>query len=166
MRIISNQHELALWALFDSNREFYRERETLAANILSRSDVSLLIDQRLAEYRSNGGVTFVILMNQQLVGMVAVRAISWNERKCSIGYLLGQEFTGRGLGFRVLSNVLNFAFEELGMQRIEATTSTRNLPSIALLEKLDFHREGILHADVQIGERWIDDYVFVKTKKQ
>ena len=46
---------------------------------------------------------------------------------------------------------MRFAFEELGLRRIEADVDPRNEASIRLLERLGFQREGYLR------ERWLVD---------
>jgi RimJ/RimL family protein N-acetyltransferase len=47
-----------------------------------------------------------------------------------------------------LERLLDFAFHELGLRRIEADVDPNNARSIATLERLGFRREGYLR------ERW------------
>jgi len=45
--------------------------------------------------------------------------------------------------------VLDFAFGELRLHRLEADVDPRNLPSLRVLDRLGFTREGVLR------ERWL-----------
>lgn len=46
--------------------------------------------------------------------------------------------------FKALSALLNFAFEDLGLNRLEADVDPRNTALVRGLEKLGFKREGYL----------------------
>lgn len=51
--------------------------------------------------------------------------------------------------FKPLRALLNFAFEDLGLNRLEADVDPRNMASVRGLENLGFKREGYLR------ERWV-----------
>jgi ribosomal-protein-alanine N-acetyltransferase len=66
---------------------------------------------------------------------------NWN-RRLEIGFMLHPAFHDRGFMAEALATLLAFCFEELPMQRIEATTSPENARAIRLIEKLGFRCEG------------------------
>lgn len=70
------------------------------------------------------------------------------HRRAELGYSIQRERWGRGLGTEAASALLAFAFERLDLRRIEADVDPRNQPSIRVLEKLGFVREGLLR------QRW------------
>lgn len=55
-----------------------------------------------------------------------------------------------------LSLALTQAFRVLELHRVEANIQPDNLRSIALVERLGFHREGFSPAYLKIGGRWRD----------
>ena len=57
------------------------------------------------------------------------------------------------------STLLRFAFEELGLHRVEADVDPRNEASIRLLQRLGFQREGYLRERYFVGEE-ISDTIF------
>ncbi len=61
-----------------------------------------------------------------------------------IGYDLKHEFWNKGIMTEVLTEVIRFGFEEMGLHRIQALVRPGNLPSFKLLEKLNFTQEGRL----------------------
>jgi RimJ/RimL family protein N-acetyltransferase len=66
------------------------------------------------------------------------------HRRGEIGYALGRPHWRQGYIAEVLPVVIRFAFEELGLHRIEADVDPRNTASLRVLERLGFRREGYL----------------------
>lgn len=58
-----------------------------------------------------------------------------------IGFSYLPEYNGKGYAFEMASKVLQFAFEKLGKEKIQAITIPGNAPSIKLLEKLGLKYE-------------------------
>ena len=61
-----------------------------------------------------------------------------------IGYDLAQAYWNRGIMTEALAAVLQFGFERMELNRIEAMVMLENTPSMQLLRKLGFQEEGIL----------------------
>lgn len=79
-----------------------------------------------------------------VVGTCTLFHVDREHRRCDVGFALGRRFWGRGIASKALSLLLRFAFEELGVHRVEADADPRNERSLRLLERLGFEREGLL----------------------
>lgn len=64
--------------------------------------------------------------------------------RADLGYDLRYDYWNMGIMTETLDAVINFTFQTLGVNRIEAAVSTENNSSIRVLEKLGFVKEGIL----------------------
>jgi [ribosomal protein S5]-alanine N-acetyltransferase len=64
--------------------------------------------------------------------------------KAELGYWLVQAYRGRGLATAGARAIARYAFEELGLKRVEATASSCNTKSQHVLEKAGFASEGFL----------------------
>lgn len=73
-----------------------------------------------------------------------------------LGYMLGAPFTGYGYMTEAVGLALRFAFVELGLHRVEANVQPSNLPSIRVLERNGFSKEGFSRRYLKIGGRWRD----------
>ena len=73
-----------------------------------------------------------------------------------LGYMLGAGFTGRGYMTESVALVLRFAFDELKLHRVEANVQPSNLPSIRVLLRNGFSKEGFSRRYLKIGGRWRD----------
>ncbi|WP_314173756.1 GNAT family N-acetyltransferase [Streptomyces winkii] len=60
----------------------------------------------------------------------------------ALGYVAFASTTGRGYMTEGLRLVMELAFGELGLHRLEANIQPANAPSIRLVERLGFRREG------------------------
>jgi ribosomal-protein-alanine N-acetyltransferase len=74
----------------------------------------------------------------KLLGTICLWKISKEEAKAEIGYELLPENHGKGIMQEVIPRVLQFGFEEIKLEMIEAELSPRNLKSVRLLEKNNF----------------------------
>ena len=67
------------------------------------------------------------------------------NRFCAeIGYELSQAYWRKGIMSEALTAMIQFGFEKMELNRIEATVMLENTASMKLLEKLGFIQEGIL----------------------
>jgi RimJ/RimL family protein N-acetyltransferase len=85
----------------------------------------------------------------ELIGTVSLFALDLGNRRAEIGYALHRSVWGHGYAAEAVTGVVDHAFCELGLNRLEADIDPRNEASARLLERLGFRREGLLR------ERWI-----------
>ena len=83
-----------------------------------------------------------------IIGTSTLFHLANNNYRAEIGYALGREHWGRGYMQEALRALLNYAFGELNLERLEADVDPRNTASIRTLERLGFQQEGYLR------ERW------------
>lgn len=84
----------------------------------------------------------------ELIGTCSLFGIHREHLRGVIGYALRPPFWGQGLAGEMLRLALDFAFDALALNRIEADIDPLNLASCALVERAGFQREGYLR------ERW------------
>jgi len=79
----------------------------------------------------------------RVIGGVGFTKVDLFQEKAEIGYWLGEKYWRQGIMSEALEKMLDFAFNELNLRRIEAGTFAENLASQRLLEKFGFRKEGI-----------------------
>ena len=79
-----------------------------------------------------------------VIGTCTLTHLSNIHERAEIGFALRQARWGQGLGSEAVAGVIAFAFNQLGLHRIEADVDPRNERSLKLLERLGFQREGHL----------------------
>jgi RimJ/RimL family protein N-acetyltransferase len=86
----------------------------------------------------------------------------WNpvHRSASLGYVLDEAAWGSGYATEAACALLEWAFETLDLNRVQAETDTRNGASARVLEKLGFVREGTLREDCIVNGEVSDSWVY------
>jgi [ribosomal protein S5]-alanine N-acetyltransferase len=81
-------------------------------------------------------------------------------RSARMGYCLDESAWGKGFATEAAGAVLQWAFDTLDLNRVQAETDTRNIASGRVLEKLGFVREGTLREDCIVDGEVSDSWVF------
>jgi len=86
----------------------------------------------------------------------------WNPdfRSASLGYCFDSAAWGRGYATEAARAVVQWGFETLDLNRVQAETDTRNVASASVLEKVGFVREGTLREDCIVNGEVSDSWVF------
>lgn len=81
-------------------------------------------------------------------------------QSASVGYWLAEAAGGRGLATQAVAELVEFAFTEFGLHRLEAGTIPHNLRSQAVLARNGFVRFGYAPRYLQIAGAYTDHILF------
>ena len=86
----------------------------------------------------------------------------WNRdfRSATLTFCLDDAAWGHGYATEAAHALVDWAFETLDLNRVQAEADTRNLASARVLEKLGFLREGTLREDCIVNGEVSDSWVF------
>jgi ribosomal-protein-serine acetyltransferase len=85
-----------------------------------------------------------IFRHRKVIGSIGYVKFNWISKRTEIGYWIALDAEGRGLISRSCRLLIDYAFDELGMNRIEIRCAASNSRSRAIPERLGFLQEGIL----------------------
>ena len=72
----------------------------------------------------------------RLIGTANLVDINWKDRNAFHGMLLGdKDIRGKGYGIDTIMAIMRYAFEELGLQRLDGSMIDYNKPSIGVYTK-------------------------------
>jgi ribosomal-protein-alanine N-acetyltransferase len=164
LRFLQETDVDALVDLHRRNREFFqaytpkRSEEFYTVEYQrKRIQESLTLKEEDKQY------TFGIFLTakDELIGIVELTEIVRGPlQSCWIGYYLDQGQNGRGYMTEAVRLVVDYAFDVLGLHRIEAGVMPHNIGSIRVLEKAGFHKEGLNRKNVKINGKWEDHLHF------
>ena len=104
---------------------------------------------------------FAILDEERIAGTVALSHVARGPHEsANLGYWVAERVNGRGLATRAVGELIEVAFGELGLHRLEAGTLVDNLASQRVLEKNGFESIGIARGYLHIGGEWRDHMLF------
>lgn len=111
-----------------------------------------------AAYNDGAAVTFAITTKHNaLRGAVSLQLTRAHSRG-ELGYWIGQPYWGQGLATEAVQRVLQYAFEDLNLNRVQASHLPRNPASGRVMEKVGMTREG-LHRERYLKDGRFEDVV-------
>jgi len=98
----------------------------------------------------------IFLLDGTVIGDIALQDIDWRNRSCSIGMGISKmEYRSKGYGTEAVRIILDYAFNNLGIERVTANTLEQNLAARRSLEKNGFVLEGRERKAVYFaGRKW------------
>lgn len=78
------------------------------------------------------------------IGATGIHGVSWRDRRAITGIVLGERSAwGKGYGTEVMQVRTRWAFEELGLHRLESECFVENVGSATCLERAGYRRIGV-----------------------
>jgi RimJ/RimL family protein N-acetyltransferase len=125
----------------------YRRGILTLGRYTSRATEEGWLDSTRADHEAGRAFTFGIVHadDGRLVGMVALKPVDYLTRSASVRSVIGRP-EDRRKGFLAQGRrlALEFAFFELGLNRVESRVLTTNTASINSIERAGYRREGLL----------------------
>lgn len=141
-------------------QEAEMQRWTMVPSPYSERDAREWLALSRDRWRSGEAATFVVAdaRTDEYLGGIGLRSGPWPVG--DVGYGLRAEVRGRGLMPRALRLLVDWAFAELALVRIELVTDADNRASQRVAEKVGFTREGVLRQRLEVKGRRSDCVMF------
>jgi len=94
----------------------------------------------------------------KVIGLLGL--ICQDHGQGEIGWALGVEYRGQGYATEAARALMDHGFNSLGLHRIHADTSSDNLASWRVMERLGMRREALLRGSVYEEGKWLDKYIY------
>jgi ribosomal-protein-alanine N-acetyltransferase len=126
-----------------------------------RSDDFFTLEVQLARIREEGRHSWMILDGDEPAGFVGLSNVVRGPLQSAIlSYWVDEAHNGRGLCTAAVAEVVQFAFGELALHRLEAGTLVDNVRSQRVLAKNGFERFGLARKYLLIAGEWRDHVLF------
>lgn len=132
-----------LYALAIANRDRLRPWFPWMTDTMQVTDTRAFVELSVARPAKNDGGEYALLVNDQLAGILGYHSINWTHRRTALGYWLDHRHEGHGLITRGVRCLLDQAFHDWKLHRIEITADVTNTRSRAVPQRLGFTFEGI-----------------------
>lgn len=145
-------------------KELCRDQEIAATTLsiphpFTLQDAVDWLEKKEMDFKEGNEIAWAVCIRQtgNLSGAVGLR-LEPKHNSGELGYWFGKSYWGRGYATEASREVLTFAFEELGLNRVEAHHMIGNEASGRVLEKLGMKYEGMHRQRIK---KW-DEYKDVK----
>jgi len=130
-----------------SNGEVNKYLDRQACNTME--DARDFINKVNENIQKNAALYWAITLRDSniLVGTICLYGFSDENNACEVGYELLPNFQGQGIMKEAAEEVIDYAFNTVKVQKIEAFLHIDNQLSIKLLEKLSFKKSSTSDAE-------------------
>jgi [ribosomal protein S5]-alanine N-acetyltransferase len=139
-------------------------REFLAPFDPIRDARYFTVEGQRERIQNEPGHAFAIVDGERIAGVMALSNVVYAAlRSANLGYWVAERHGGRGLATRAVGEIVEIAFGQLGLHRIEAGTLVDNVASQRVLEKNGFEQIGLARRYLLIAGEWRDHLLFQRT---
>jgi RimJ/RimL family protein N-acetyltransferase len=93
----------------------------------------------------------------EAIGVVGIKEIKKNNRSGLLYIVIGEkEYWGKGLGLEAELLTIHYGFKHLNLHRVLGSALENNPASIAVMEKVGFHHDGISRDEYFANGRFYD----------
>jgi RimJ/RimL family protein N-acetyltransferase len=132
------------WAIDGYNEQTAREYITIAR----------------ARWEEHTFYAFAVMRGGDLLGACTLSSVHSIYRFCNLGYWVRTSCRGQGIAGRAAKLAARFAFERLGLIRVEIVIALGNHASIRVAKKIGAHDEGILLNRIVVGKSIYDAHMY------
>jgi [ribosomal protein S5]-alanine N-acetyltransferase len=153
--LTENRDYLAPWSPLQDDAYFTEEgqREVIARQ-LTAYERGAMLPQLIVD--SDGKIAGSINLNSIIRGAF---------QNASVGYWVSQARAGHGLASAAVAEVIETAFGDLGLHRLDAQTLLHNTPSQHVLIRNGFRPFAVAESYLKIAGRWQDHIMFCLLNK-
>jgi len=95
--------------------------------------------------------------NEGAVGIATLKDIDWKNRRAGQGIKIrSSKYRARGIGTDTVMAIMRYAFDELGLHRLDSGRFEDNIASRKLYEKCGWHTEGRRREYIYKNGSWRD----------
>ncbi|MRN56103.1 GNAT family N-acetyltransferase [Paenibacillus monticola] len=126
-----------------------------------------LIQKWNQRFESNQAIRWGITLKSEnkVIGTCGFHGWMKNHYKAEIGYELTPKYWRQGFMTEVIEKVIEYGFNDLGLNRIEAFVEPGNMGSRKVLGKIEFTEEGTLKEHFYWRNRFVDTVIYALLKK-
>jgi ribosomal-protein-serine acetyltransferase len=110
--------------------------------------------------------TFVILYKEQFAGLIGIKDIDNLSRKGEMGYWISPEFQNKGIVTLSAKRLIEYAFCDLNLNRLQINAAVGNAQSNRVAQKLNFKHEGIIRDGVLLDSGYSDMNMYSLLKRE
>ncbi|KFF07484.1 GNAT family N-acetyltransferase [Flavobacterium reichenbachii] len=132
------------------------------ANSDSLEKAQNFIKESIEKEKTKEGFHFYArdVLTNNLIGYLCVKTINYRISKCEFGYFSDKDYQGKGITSKMVSDALDFCFNELMLNKVFICTSEVNIASQRVALKHNFKQEGILRNEFRNGDGELQNSVY------
>ncbi|MCC6682123.1 MAG: GNAT family N-acetyltransferase [Phycisphaeraceae bacterium] len=157
LRLVELHHAQELYDQIDRNREHLRPWFRWAPHVKDVEEVRREISDWLTLFARTGCFRTFIDVDGKSAGLVFYQNPEVPSRLVEIGFWLDAGCEGKGVMTKSAGFLMDYAFAELAMRRVQMKADVTNTRSRAVIERLGLTFEGVIRSAYRMPDgRYVD----------
>jgi ribosomal-protein-serine acetyltransferase len=168
LRLLEGHEALQLFTLTDDNRSYLRRWLPWLDDNANSENTLRFIEGTRERHGNREAAELGIFYRDNLVGMAGLDPLDWGPRRAEIGYWLSEDAQGLGIMHHTCRALIDYAFDEFDLNRLEIRCAVHNQRSRAVAERLGFQCEGVLRQVEWLYDHFVDHalYALLRAERQ
>ena len=117
-------------------------------------------------FYKNKGIYWAVadLETDQMIGAIGFHDLNYYNNRAEISYDLNYQYWGKGIMSKAMQKILKYGFQNMNIERIQASTVKENILSIKILERNGFLCDGLLRHYRLHNSKYYDIKFYSKLK--
>ncbi len=146
--------------LVNTNRDHLRQWFPWVDTTHSSEDSRKFIASCKEKFEEKKALDLGILYDGVLVGSMGFHTINSVNEWAEIGYWISKEYEGKGIVTTSVRTLIDYAFNELHLHRVQIKCDATNLKSKAIPERLGFVYEGLTRENHKRDNKYTDGLTY------
>ncbi len=160
LRLITQRDAEEIFEMIDRSRDYLREWLGWLDSSTEVSVTKQFIDINLRKFVEGTALDTAIVYNGKIVGKIGFNAINSSNKTAYIGYMLDEQYQGRGIMTRATKAMITIAFDHYDLQKVEIHVAEGNGKSRAIPERLGFVQEGTIRHVEWLYDHYVNHVVY------
>ncbi|MEJ2043279.1 MAG: GNAT family protein [Reinekea sp.] len=124
------------------------------------ADHAMIATSHLKQYAEGKSMPCCIEYQGEIVGAAGFNTIEEALQRTQVGYWLASAYQGKGIMTRVCRKLIDVAFHELNLHKVQLAAGEGNMPSRAVAERLGMKVEGIITNAESVNDQIINHVIY------
>jgi len=158
---------IEIFKIIDSQRDYLGKWLPFVAFTKEVKDTENFVKSIVNATEDKFEFVFTIRKADEFVGLLGFKDTDKQNKKTEIGYWLSENYQKQGIVTKSVKKICDFAFDELGVNRIQIKCAVNNTPSKNIPKKLGFVFEGIERQGELLSSNFYTDLeIYSKLKSE
>lgn len=153
LKLFNKNEAEELHKLIESNKDHLKNWLAWVDDMEDIENVKEFIEKTRQGFASEESITAGIWYENELVGVTGYNNIDWENKKANLGYWLDQDQQGKGIITSACKALVDNAFNNFNLNKVEIKCAEGNVKSRAIPERLGFVQEGVIR-----DSEWLYDH--------
>ncbi|MBV9241313.1 MAG: GNAT family N-acetyltransferase [Acidobacteria bacterium] len=160
LRTVREEDVDEVLALVTRNYDHLRTFMEWAKPNYSDEDAGDWVQRSVRESETGNVLNFLICSGGRIIGTIGFASFDHDAKVTEIGYWIDAAEQGKGIMGQATRELIDFAFDRLGVNRVQIRCADENLRSGAIPRKLGFREEGRQRRHVMRDGKVYDFLIF------